>query len=158
MIGSPTENGSGIVAAPVFESSTGGYGVYLLSASTGAILDYIGTNPSMVWAQPVFSSNLLLIASTGMTAYQITAQGPTLTGVSPNNFGAGGTVTVTLTGSNFAGSPTVLVSGTLVNTNSVVVKSSTQLQVKLTATYKAAQARGTSSSPTGRPPRLVLTA
>jgi outer membrane protein assembly factor BamB len=138
VIGSPTEDGAGVVAASVFESSTGNFGVYLLSASTGAILDYISTNPSMVFAQPVFSSNLLLVASTGFTAYQITTPGPAITGVSPNAIGQGGTETVTLTGSGFGGSPTVLVSGTLVTGSSVVVKSSTELQVKLTATPKAA--------------------
>jgi outer membrane protein assembly factor BamB len=46
VIGSPTEDGAGIVAAAVFHSSTGKLGVYLLDAATGTVLDYINTSPS----------------------------------------------------------------------------------------------------------------
>lgn len=71
VIGSPTEDGAGVVAAQVFQSTTGKYGVYLLSAATGAILSTI-TAPAQVFAQPVFAGNLLLVASDGVTAYQVT--------------------------------------------------------------------------------------
>jgi len=141
VVGSPTEDGSGVVAAPVFYSSTGNYGVYLLSASTGAILDYISTSPDQIFAQPVFAGNTLLVAggkATGVTAYAITKPGPPVTAVTPNAAGQGATKTVTLTGSGFSGTPIVFVSGSLVNVSSVVVESSTQLQVRLTVAANAA--------------------
>jgi outer membrane protein assembly factor BamB len=138
VIGSPTEDGSGVVAAPVFESSTGNLGVYLLSASTGAILDYIGTNPSQVWAQPVFTGSALLVAGNGLTAYEITTPGSPVTAVAPNTIGQGVTETVTLTGSGFSGAPSVFVSGALISASSVVVRSSTQLQVTLSVGPRAA--------------------
>jgi polyvinyl alcohol dehydrogenase (cytochrome) len=59
VIGSPTEDGAGVVAAQVFQSNTGKLGVYLLDAATGAILDFISTNPSPVFSQPVFANNVL---------------------------------------------------------------------------------------------------
>jgi outer membrane protein assembly factor BamB len=134
VIGSPTEDGAGIVAAQVFRSSTGNLGVYLLSAATGAILDYISTSPSPVFSQPVFAGNDLLVAGNniiGLTAYEITTPGPPITAVTPNAIGQGSSVTVTLTGSGFSGTPSVFVSGTLVTASSVVVNSSTSLQVNL---------------------------
>ena len=140
VIGSPSEDGAGVVAAPVFISTTGNLGVYLLSASTGAILDFISTGPDAIFAQPVFANNVLWVAggrATGITAYQITKPGPPITGVSPDAIGQGGTETVTLTGSGFSGSPSVWVSGVGVTVGSVVVKSSTELQVNLTVGVQA---------------------
>lgn len=131
VLGSPTEDGSGVIAAPVFQSTTGNLGVYLLSASTGAILDFISTSPSLVFGQPVFAYQKLLVASAALTAYQITTPGPPLTAVTPDAIGQGATKTVTLTGSGFSGTPSVFVSGGSVTASSVVVKSSTQLQVTL---------------------------
>lgn len=141
VIGSPTEDGSGVVAAPVFASNTGNRGVYLLSAATGAILGYINTNPSPIFSQPVFAGKDLLVAgnfAAGLTAYEITTPGSPITAVTPNALGQGGSETVTLTGSGFSGTPSVFVSGTLVTASSVVVNSSTSLQVKLSAGSNAA--------------------
>jgi len=142
LIGSPTEDGAGVVAAQVFESTTGNLGVYLLSAASGAILGYISTNPSPVFAQPVFAGNDLLVAggpSAGLTAYEITTPGPPVTAVTPSALGQGGSVTVTLTdpGGGFSGTPSVFVSGTLVSASSVTVTSPTSLQVKLTVAGNA---------------------
>jgi outer membrane protein assembly factor BamB len=131
VIGSPAEDGSGVITAPVFQSTTGNLGVYLLNASTGAILGFISTNPSLVFGQPVFAGKFLLVASTALTAYQITTPGPPVTAVTPDAIGQGVTKTVTLTGSGFSGTPSVFVSGGSVTVSSVVVKSSTQLQVTL---------------------------
>jgi outer membrane protein assembly factor BamB len=136
IIGSPTEDGAGVVAAQVFESTTGNYGVYLLSAPTGAILGYINAGSSPIFSQPVFAGDDLLVAgnfSVGLAAYTITTPGPAITAVTPAKLGQGGSATVTLTGSGFSGTPSVFVSGTLVSASSVVVKSATSLQVKITA-------------------------
>jgi outer membrane protein assembly factor BamB len=140
VLGSPTEDGSGVIAAPVFESSTGHLGVYLLNASTGAILHFISTDPSPVFSQPVFVNNDLLVAgnrATGLTDYRITTPGPPITRVAPHAIGQGGAKIVTLTGSGFSGTPSVFVSGTLVTGTSVVVKSSTELQVRLNVSLYA---------------------
>jgi outer membrane protein assembly factor BamB len=140
VIGSPTEDGAGVVAAPVFQSNTGNYGMYLLSAASGAILRFIRTGSS-IFAQPVFAGNDLLIAgnsAAGLKAYEITTPGPPITAVTPNALGQGGSVTVTLTGSGFSGAPSVFVSGTLVTASSVVVNSPTSLRVKLTVAGNAA--------------------
>jgi outer membrane protein assembly factor BamB len=144
VIGSPTEDGAGVVAAAVFQSNTGNYGVYLLSAASGAIIGFISTGPSPaspVFAQPVFAGNDLLLAgnfAVGLKAYEITTPGPPITAVTPSALGQGGSVTVTLTGSGFSGTPSVFVSGTLVTVSSVVINSPTSLQVKLTAASNAA--------------------
>src|SRR5215469_11368704 len=127
VIGSPTEDGAGVVAAPVFRSNSGNYGVYLLSAASGAILGFISTGPSPsspIFAQPVFAGIDLLVAgnfAVGLKAYEITTPGPPITAVTPNALGQGGSVTVMLTGSGFSGTPSVFVSGTLVTASSVVV-------------------------------------
>src|SRR5215472_4226941 len=140
-IGSPTEDGAGVVATPVWISSTGKLGVYLLNAASGAILGFISTGSSPIFAQPVFAGNDLLIAGTnvvGLTAYEITTPGPPITAVTPSALGQGGSVTVTLTGSGFSGTPSVFVSGTLVTASSVVVNSPTSLQVNLGVSTNAA--------------------
>jgi outer membrane protein assembly factor BamB len=136
VIGSPTEDGAGVVAAQVFDSTTGNLGVYLLRAGNGAILDYINLNPSPLFAQPVFAGDDLLVAgdfAVGLISYEITTPGPAITAVTPSTLGQGGSRTVTLTGSGFSGTPSVFVSGTLVTASSVVVKSPTSLQMNLTA-------------------------
>jgi len=141
VIGSPTEDGAGVVAAQVFQSNTGKPGVYLLSAASGAILGYINTSPSAIFSQPVFAGNDLLVAgnfAVGLRAYEITTPGPPITAVTPNALGQGGSLTFTLTGSGFTGTPSVFVSGTLVTASSVTVTSPTSLQVKLTAAGNAA--------------------
>ena len=141
VIGSPTEDGAGVVAAQVFSSDTGNLGVYLLSAASGAILDYIGTGSSGIFAQPVFAGNDLLVAgdnTVGLRAYEITTPGSPVTAVTPNAIGQGASVTVTLTGSGFSGTPSVFVSGTKVNTTSVAVNSPASLRVKFSVTSSAA--------------------
>jgi outer membrane protein assembly factor BamB len=137
VVGSPTEDGAGVVAAAIWGSTTNNYGVYLLSASTGAILRYIPLGQNRIFGQPVFADNYLLVdglnTSVGVTAYQVTTPGSRITAVSPAQLTAGSTQTLTLTGSGFSGTPSVFVSDTNVTVNSVKVVSPTTLSVSVTA-------------------------
>lgn len=141
IVGSPTQDGSGVVAAQVWASSTNNYGVYLLSASTGAILHYIPLGQNRMFGQPVFTGNEMLVdglnQSVGVTAYEITTPGSPITAVSPLRIGQGATKTLTLTGSGFSGTPTVFVSSTYVQVDSVKVVNSTTLHVTVTAASAA---------------------
>jgi outer membrane protein assembly factor BamB len=70
VIGTPTLNASGVLAAATWDFSANA--AYLLNAATGAILATISTSNSMVFAQPVFADNFLLIATQdqGLRAYR----------------------------------------------------------------------------------------
>jgi outer membrane protein assembly factor BamB len=147
IMGSPTEDGGGVVAAQVYYTSTGNYGIYLLSAATGAILDYIPLADNPIFGQPVFAGDDLLVDGlnpfVGVTAYQVTTPGSPITAVSPARVGQGATETLTLTGSGFTGTPPVFVSSTEVQVDSVTVVSPTTLSVKVTAKATASTgARG----------------
>jgi outer membrane protein assembly factor BamB len=138
VVGSPAEDGAGVIAAPVYNSpNIGTSGVYLLSASTGRILGYISTQPRGVFGQPVFDRNDLLIASMSsalpLTEYTITkpAQSAPL-GVSPASVDVGSTVTLTLTSKGGFTSPAdVVVSGAQVEVKSVDITSSTTASVSV---------------------------
>ncbi len=131
VIGSPTEDGGGVVAAQVYEADTDAdLGVYLLDASTGAIIGHISLPKTWMFAQPVFDGNDLLVAGNQyVTAYEITNPGPAITNVSPDSAAIGASTTLTLTGSGFTTTPKVFVSGTLANVTAVKVLSSTSLSV-----------------------------
>jgi len=140
VLGSPTEDGAGVVAAQIYSSPTGQLGVYLLDASNGSILGFIPTQKAPLYSQPVFAGNDLLVAgppAAGLTAYEVTTPGPPITGVSPASLAPGATQTETLTGSGFSGQPSVFISGTLVTVRSVKVVSPTTLTFKATATSGA---------------------
>lgn len=155
VVGSPTEDGAGVVAAQIFQSSTGVHGVYLLSAATGAILDFIPVSHSQLFGQPVFAQNDLLIggsSTAGLTAYDITTAGPPITNVSPSVIASGKT-TIRLTGSGFTGSPSVVISGDNVTAGTPTVVSSTELDVPVTVGAKASlNARDISVIEPGTPP------
>jgi outer membrane protein assembly factor BamB len=141
IVGSPTENGAGVVAAQTYQSSTG-LGVYLLDAATGAIIDFISTPHSHLFGQAVFAQQDLLIGAgphLGLTAYEITTPGAPITDVSPSSIGEGTKDTLHLTGSDFSGSPKVLVSGDGVSTGTVTVVSPTQIDVQVTVAGTAPQ-------------------
>jgi outer membrane protein assembly factor BamB len=72
IIGSPTLDGGGVVAAASFGSKTSQNGVFLLNASTGRLIKTISFAKSRTFAQPVFADNYLIIASTsaGLRAYK----------------------------------------------------------------------------------------
>jgi hypothetical protein len=134
--GSPSEDGGGVVAAPVFFSTTGANGVYLLSARTGAILKFIPTTAATgVFAQPVFDGNDLLIAGSSLplTAYAVTRPGQaTPIRISPNIVQPGTTVELSITGTGGFSTPlTAIVSGSLVRVESVQVISPTSVMVKV---------------------------
>lgn len=139
IVGTPTEDGAGVVAAPVYWSTTGTYGVYLLNAGTGAILGRIQL-PDPEFAQPVFTGSLLLVAddsSVGLTAYAVPSSGPPLTSSSPAAVTSGQTQTVVIGGAGFSGNPSVFVSGVGVAASAVQVIDPTQLSVTLTASSTA---------------------
>jgi outer membrane protein assembly factor BamB len=118
VIGSCTENGSGVVACGVYTAGTPqDMGFYLLSAATGQILEHISTPGSFLFAQPVFAGNDLLLAGRngiGVTADEITTPGPPITSVRPNVAPHGTQTKITLTGSGFVPGALVFVSGTQV--------------------------------------------
>lgn len=144
IVGSPSEDGAGVVAAPTYQSSTDELGVYLVNASTGAIIGFISTPHSPLFGQAVFADNDLLLGAGpgfGLTDYEITTPGSPITDVSPGTVAAGTNTTVTLTGSGFSGTPKVFVSGGLIVARNVDVVSSTEL--KFTAAVQAGAATGT---------------
>lgn len=136
IVGTPTEDGSGVVAAQTYETSNKQLGVYLLNAATGAQLGFIPVNLDL-FGQAVFAGNDLIIGAGGgfgVQAFGVTTAGPPITAVSPNIIGPGTSTDVTLTGSGFTGTPSVDVTGgSVINVLSVSVTSSTTLKVDLYA-------------------------
>jgi len=133
VVGTPTEDGAGLIAAQVYYASSGDYFTYLVNAATGAIVDEIPVS-SGLFGQPTFANNDLLIGGQenfGLTAYAITTPGPPLTRSSPTGIQSGETSTITVTGSGFTATPTVMVSGYGASTVSVTVVSSTELKVSI---------------------------
>lgn len=143
IVGSPSENGAGVIAAPVFFSPTnsdhGPTGVYLLSASTGKILKFISTEPQGDFAQPVWDGNNLLVGDESsvltLTAYAVTTPAPDQSdplGVSPAMVSKNTTVTLTLTATGGLTAPAhVIVSGAQVVVQSVQVTSPTTASVQV---------------------------
>ena len=71
VMGTPTLNGSGVVAAGTYDNADPTTNaVYLVNATDGAILRTIAVT-SPVFAQPVFAGSHLFVAATGgtLTAY-----------------------------------------------------------------------------------------
>jgi len=107
VIGSPTEDGSGLIAAPVYRSSTGQYGVYLLQASDGALVGSIPT-ANGVFSQPVFAnSDLLVAAQHELTAYGITAAQKPAKPAPPTASAGNASATVSWTAAKTNGSPII---------------------------------------------------
>ena len=156
VVGSPTEDGAGVVAAQTWQTADGNPGVYLLNAADGSIIDFISLPESMLFGQPVFVGSDLLIGAGpefGLTDYEITGEGPPLTAATPSTIPTGATTSVTLTGSGFVGKPSVFISGTMVSSRSVTVVSPTEL------TFSAVVADGATTGPrsvsvveNGKPP------
>lgn len=144
IVGSPTEDGAGVIAAATYSRANGHpLGVYLVDAATGAVLDFITTG-AHVFAQPVFVGNDLIVASGasfGITDYEVAAPGPPITAVLPSVIAPGTSKIVTLEGSGFSGTPWVVVSG-----GGVTVKNATVLSPG-TLTFKATVASGAAMTP-----------
>lgn len=131
VIGSPTEDGAGVVAAQTFYSPTAQQGVYLLTATTGAVLGSIVLPNAPLFGQPVWDGNDLLVpgsANVGLTAYEITGAGPSIS-VAPDSLAQHRSVTVTIKGSGFTGQPTAFFSGSGIQVNSTRLVSATRLKV-----------------------------
>ena len=133
VLGSPSEDGAGVVAVPLYGAGTDAeMGVDLLNASNGQIIGTIPLPKASIFAQPVFDRNDLLVAANQyLTAYEITKPGAKITKVTPATVGTNTTSdTLTLTGSgSFSGTPKVFVSGTLVTVTADKVLSPTSLSV-----------------------------
>jgi polyvinyl alcohol dehydrogenase (cytochrome) len=71
--GSPSEDGSGVLAVPTWDYTDPGAtnAVFLVNAATGAVLATIDTADDGVFAQPVFADSYLLVATQddGLSAY-----------------------------------------------------------------------------------------
>jgi outer membrane protein assembly factor BamB len=142
VIGSCSEDGSGVVACGVYTADTPqDMGFYILSAATGQILEHISTPSSFLFSQPVFDNNDLILTGNdgiGVTGYEMTTPGAPITSVVPNVVQAGASTTVTLTGSGFTAPAEVFVSGTNVGgEHPATVLSPTQLSFTLAPTSMA---------------------
>jgi outer membrane protein assembly factor BamB len=62
VIGSPSLNGSNVLAVPTWDAA-GGNGVYLVDATNGTVLRFLAGGQT--WAQPTFAGDQLLVASYG---------------------------------------------------------------------------------------------
>jgi hypothetical protein len=153
VLGTPAEDGGGVVSAPVFQAGTGAHlGVYLLNAATGAVVGFVRTNTPL-FGQAVFAGNELVVAAGGhfgVQGFAVPTVGPPVTKVSPSLIGrgvattvtltgSGVATTVTLTGSGFSGTPAVHVSGgSPIDVLSVTVTSPTTMAARLYAGTKVA--------------------
>ncbi len=145
VVGSPSEDGAGVVAAPVLYSPVGVSGVYLLSAATGKILKFISTQPQGLFGQPVWDGKDLLIgdffANDPLTAYAVTTSDQTAQlEVEPTVISPGTTATLTVTetgGTGFTSTPRVIISGAQVVVQSVKVESRRTLSIDVTVVSDA---------------------
>jgi outer membrane protein assembly factor BamB len=64
VLGSPTMNGSGVIAVGTFDATTTPNAVYLLDSSTGKILKTLNTG-GRTFAQPVFADGFVFTANVG---------------------------------------------------------------------------------------------
>jgi outer membrane protein assembly factor BamB len=74
IIGTPGMDGSGVIAAASYGSTTKQNGVWLINASNGKILKSISYGTANTFAQPVFADGYLIVASMGgrgLQAYNV---------------------------------------------------------------------------------------
>ena len=65
IIGTPGMDGSGVIAAATYGSTTSQNGLFLIDAATGQILKTISYSAAQTFGQPVFADRYLLVASRG---------------------------------------------------------------------------------------------
>jgi outer membrane protein assembly factor BamB len=114
VVGSPTEDGAGVVAAQTFYSKGKELGVYLLNASTGAIISFIPTPNSSLFGQAVFAGEDLLVGEShhlGLNDYAVPSTLPTLASAGPSQVSTGSAGSVTFTGTGFQSGATLRFSG-----------------------------------------------
>jgi hypothetical protein len=133
-IGSPTMDGSGVIAVTEYAvgSVSKSYELVLLDAATGAVLNSINVGPD--FGQPVFADNMLFVSSQnrGLLVYRPSGGTPTVTSINPSSFAPGATNTATtIAGTNFVSGATVT-SHTGVSVTVTSFVSSTQLNVTVT--------------------------
>jgi outer membrane protein assembly factor BamB len=63
--GSPSEDGSGVLAVATWDTSGAGNRVYLINAANGSVIGTLSTGNSVTFAQPVFADHYLFIATVG---------------------------------------------------------------------------------------------
>lgn len=76
IIGTPTINGAGVLAASSYGSRGGTNALWLINAATGKILKTISYGTSSTFAQPVFADGYLFTASQGSLGLQAYTAGP----------------------------------------------------------------------------------
>jgi len=70
VLGSPTEDGAGVIGVGTYDMTGNPNAAYLLDASTGEILTTLPTNNAKVFGQVVFADQYVFVAATnGLTAY-----------------------------------------------------------------------------------------
>jgi polyvinyl alcohol dehydrogenase (cytochrome) len=136
VLGSPAEDGAGVIAAPIFSYHPGLIGVYLLSARTGKILGFLSTQPHSNFAQPVFDRGDLLVGNQSalpLTAYAITRPGDSAPlQVSPATIDPATTVTLTVKGTgDFTAPARVVLTGRVAAVESVKIDSATTATVTI---------------------------
>lgn len=66
VIGTPGMDGAGVIVAATYGSTTGQNGVFVMNASSGAILKSFLYNTAQTFGQPVFADRSLFVASQGL--------------------------------------------------------------------------------------------
>jgi outer membrane protein assembly factor BamB len=143
IVGSPTEDGAGVVAAQTYQADNKHTGVYLLDAATGGVIGFIATPKSNLFGQAVFAGSDLLIGAgptLGLTDYEVVLP-PTLDMSTTVVLATGVRRSVTFTGHDFVTGATIKVSGP---STSVAVS-----QVTVTPTAVKATVSVAADDPTG---------
>jgi hypothetical protein len=72
VLGTPTLDGSGVLAVATCDFSGAPNAVYLIRASSGQIISTVSTGNTADFAQPVFADSYLFVATVGhgLLAYQ----------------------------------------------------------------------------------------
>ena len=112
IVGSPTEDGGGVVAAQSFTSDSGVPGLYLLNAATGAVLNFIPTPKSPLFGQAVFAGTDMYLgagAAFGLADYAVTPP-PVVSAASPTVLPTNTVRKVTISGANFTPGTTISIS------------------------------------------------
>lgn len=116
IMGSPTEDGGGVVAAPAFLSTTKHTGVYFLDASNGRRIGQLVLPESRLFGQPVFAGPDLLVGgppTIGLTDYEIARPAAPIASVWPGTLHRGQSkVLMVLQDRYFPPKSRVFVSGT----------------------------------------------
>lgn len=141
IMGTPTEDGSGLVAAPVFLSSNR-TGVYLFDGATGRHVGTILLPGSPQFGQPVFAGSDLLVGgnrAVGLTDYEVMQRLSPVATITPDTLSQGTRhAALTIEGQGFDPDSSVFFSGTGVSVTSADVVSDTTIDVNVNVDSGAA--------------------